>query len=125
MNKSNALIEFRRPTQALLDEAKPLVERDRGILMRATDIVIKEGKVIGYVSIGDIPSVHMWFDAEKAQPRDYLTTMSYFEGVLARSGVTAFWMPCESTSKLLPFVERLGYTKTNYENNFIKTLLTK
>lgn len=120
---SNALIEFRRPTQPLLDEARPLVARDNATIIRATDMVVKGGKVIGYLSIADVPTVLMWFDREHTTPHDYLTCASYWEGVMNRSGIVDYFLPCESTSELINFIPRLGHVKTNYDHVFIKRMI--
>ena len=119
---TSSLLEIRRPTIQNIEETVTAAKDDNVHVIRATDILRRDGKIIGYLSIANIPSVHMWFHSKRATPRDYLTAMAHIDGVLSKQGIEDYWLPVESTSKLLPFVERLGYVKSNFDNVFIKTL---
>jgi hypothetical protein len=119
---SSALLQIRPSTKGLLARLIANAKENNVQVIHATDILERGGEIIGYVSIGSMPTVHMYFDPRKAVHQDYLTAMAYWEGVLARNQIHDFWLPCESTSKLLPFVEKLGYTKTPLDNMFFKHL---
>jgi hypothetical protein len=119
---NNALLEIRPPNKENLARLVTDAKEHNVQVIHATDILERGGEIVGYVSIGSMPVVHMYFNPTKAVPQDYLTMMAYWEGVLARNNIHDFWLPCESTSKLLPFVERLGYMKTPLDNVFLKHL---
>ena len=121
--ETSALLNIR---PACVENIKPLVEaaaEDNVHVIRATNVLEREGRIIGYLSIGNMPSVHMWFSKQHATKRDYLTAVSFYEGALAQQGVQDFWLPVESTSGLFPFVEKLGYAKSNFDNVFVKQLI--
>lgn len=120
---TSALMEIRRPTpESLAATCKIALEEDNVHVIRATDILQRDGQIVGYLSIANIPCVHMWFRKKKAVMHDYLTAMAHFEGVLAKNQVQDFWLPCESTSPLLKFIPEAGYVKSNFDNMFIKQL---
>lgn len=119
---SSALLEIRPPNPQSLARLIELGKEQHVTIIHATNILERGGELIGYISIGSMPSVHMFFDKNKATPHDYLTAMSYWEGALAANNVEAFWLPCESTSPLMQYVEKLGYIKSNFDNVFAKKL---
>lgn len=122
MEPSEALLEIRPANESNIKRLVEAAAVDNVHVIRATNVIERGGKVIGYLSIANVPSVHMWFSKQHARKRDYLTAMTYFEGALADKGVQDFWLPVESTSGLFPFVEKLGYVKSNFDNVFVKQL---
>lgn len=119
---SPALLNFRPPTHDRVERVAPIIKDAGGELFRATDIIERGGKVIGFLGIGAVPAVHVWMNKEHAKMRDHLQVLSYIEGTLARQGVVDFFLPVESTSSLYPFIERGGYIKAHEGTLFIKRL---
>ena len=123
METSEVLLQIRPANGSNIKRLVEAAAEDNVHVIRATNIIERGDKVIGYLSIANMPSVHMWFSKQHATKRDYLTAMAFFEGSLADKGVQDFWLPVESTSGLFPFVEKLGYTKSNFDNVFVKQLI--
>ena len=123
METSEALLQIRPANESNIKRLVDAAAEDNVHVIRATNIIERGDKVIGYLSIANMPSVHMWFSKQHATKRDYLTAMTFFESSLADKGVHDFWLPVESTSGLFPFVEKLGYAKSNFDNVFVKQLI--
>lgn len=128
---TNAMVEFRPPHESLINALLSAFKRDitevrepliTDTLLWPTDIVLRAGRPIGYISIGVVPSVQMWFDKAHVTTKDYLATIGYYEGLLARQGIKNYFLPCED-NELNKFVLRLGFKKTDYTNVYIKNLV--
>ena len=76
-----------------------------------TDVVMKDGEIVGHLSIGGVPQVLLWLDRKKTNPRDSLFTMNFYESIAMRNGWKTLIVPCAEDSPLEPYLERVGYEK--------------
>lgn len=77
-----------------------------------THVSIKDGKIVGYLSIGVVPMVLTWQSTKEVKPLDSVKLVSFIEGVL--TNFQTFAVPCDPASpynKLLPKLGYVEYTK--------------
>jgi hypothetical protein len=109
--------------QLVEDYVYPEAEKDHHGVINATQVVVKDGEVIGYLSIGAVPAVYMWLHTKKTMPRDTQVIVSFIEShVLATTGNDKLIMPCQSSSPLYPYLARVGYIESDYDHVFFKNL---
>lgn len=119
----NPLLQIRPATPDCLEKLTQAAQEDNHAVLWPTDVLSKNGQVVGYVSIANMPAVHMWLHTQKVNVRDSMTVFSYINGLLARQGVKHYWLPCQTKSPLFPFVERVGFHSTDYDHLFIGDLV--
>jgi hypothetical protein len=95
-----------------LQDAEPLVaaaEADGHGVAAPTHVVFKGTQIIGYLSIGVVPTVLLWLDSKECHVRDSLIVMDYYEEYLKHHNVSGFLLPVPKTSPLQPYVEKVQY----------------
>jgi hypothetical protein len=83
---------------------------DNHAVLAPTHAVMRDGAVIGYVSILALPVVHVWMDSQKAGVRDSLAMLSQAEAILRDRGAGYYVMPCQETSPFFPLLPKAGFT---------------
>lgn len=83
---------------------------DNHTVLAATHLVIKEGAIVGYASLGGIPIMNVWVDSKQVRAVDTLSMMAAAEAVLAERW-QAVVVPCMPTSPLKPYMAKLGYAE--------------
>ncbi len=83
-------------------------------------IVEKGQQIIGYVGV--IPSLVVWLDSQRAQARDSRYALNVVENLLALQGQALVGLPCEDSSPLRPFLEKIGFVEMKNSSFFVKPL---
>ncbi len=65
--------------------------------------------MLGYLSIGVIPTVIVWLDSDRANIRDSMVVMNHYENAVADRGGQHIIIPCSECSPFRPYIERVGY----------------
>jgi hypothetical protein len=102
--------------QPLLDAAMS----DNHAVIKATHVIKKNGEFIGYISMGTLPTVLFWMHTKKANSRDSIAAITFYENVLAPAGGVI--VPVMETSPYYHFMERTGYKSMGKGDLFIKGL---
>lgn len=84
--------------------------RDRHQVIAPTHVVMKDGAVLGYGSLGAVPMFLAWMDTRRATARDSFTAWQLAEADLAARGHGWVCMACEAASPFAPYLTKRGYT---------------
>ena len=87
-----------------------------------THVMVKGGEVVGYLSLGAMPTVHLWFDSKQAHASDSLKMMEMGELILQERGVRQYAIACAEESPFTAQMERLGYRKLGATVLWVKEL---
>jgi hypothetical protein len=100
---------------------RPYEEKDREILKQEaekdkhsgvycpTHVTIKEGQIVGYVSIGVVPMILTWQHSEKVGPLDSMRILGHIEGAVAQAGFKSHCFPCDTESPYNRLLSKAGY----------------
>ena len=74
-----------------------------------THVLVKESRIVGYLSINALPLVLSWQDSKLMKPIDSLRELSFLEGTL--TNYKTFCVPCDPESPYFKsgFLEKAGY----------------
>jgi hypothetical protein len=122
MDKS-LFVQVRRPTEQDIAILVDLAKEDNHSIICPTHCVLKNEQLIGYVSMGVIPTVLLWLDTKRALVRDSRTVMNFIENAVVDRGGTYVNVPCNEDSPFRPYMERLGFVDIKM-GTFVKQLLT-
>lgn len=91
----------------------PLLEKmakaDDHSVVLPTHVVERDRRIIGYISLGAIPTVIIWLNSGVANVRDSLATMTFFENTIADRGCSHVIVPCNDKSPYRGYIEQAGY----------------
>lgn len=96
---------------ARIAELQQLAGEDNHAVLAATHVMVKGGKVVGYLSLGALPCVHAWFDTKNKHATDSLKMIEHGETIFREKGVRAYTVACAETSPFTPHMERMGFEK--------------
>lgn len=74
-----------------------------------THVVLKEGKIVGYLSINAVPTVLMWMHTKNIKVRDSLDVATFFENFISAQGFLGCLVPMQNSSPIEPYMEKVGY----------------
>jgi hypothetical protein len=114
----SARIRRIRPEE--VPELHALAANDRHVVLAPTHVVVKDGEIVGYLSIGAVPVVHVWMDSGAVQARDSLAVLSQLDAVMDHAGAPVYLMPCAKDSPYLPHMERMDFRELWDTTLFIK-----
>lgn len=105
-------------------QAKAL--EDAHALFSPTDIIVKNGEVIGALEICSTPVVFMWMHTQKARIRDSICAWQYAENIARRTGAKHVLFPVPKTSPFYTIIRKpsLGYVELPNTVVFMKQLRT-
>lgn len=107
-------------SQQAVDAVQAAAQKDNHHLIAPTHAVLKDGKVVGSISL--IPTVLVWMDTKEAKVRDSMELNQFVQNHLAANGATAICMPCVKTSPYYSLMEKVGYLNLGEYNLFVKGL---
>ena len=104
------LITIRPYVEADHDELLKNAKEDGHAVYFPTDVLVKEGRIVGYLSINQLPIVMSWQDSQRCKATDSVRELGFIEGQL-RAWKT-FLIPCDPDSPYFKsgFLQRAGYT---------------
>lgn len=99
-----------RPCRPLdIPELQRLAAEDNHSVWAPTDIMVKNGKVVGYLSIGAIPFVTCWFDTHECLPRDSFQAINIGENIAERLGHKDILLAVDPNSPFVPVMQSMEY----------------
>ena len=107
---SHAMTRIRRITELDLPILQRLAAADDHVVILPTHSVERDHQIVGYLSVGVIPTVIIWLDTDRASARDSMACMNFYENAIADRGGSHVIVPCNDKSPFRPYVEQVGYT---------------
>ncbi len=95
---------------------------DGHVVIAPTHVVVKDGRIVGYFSLGGIPLCLLWMDTKNATVMDSFVTAQTFENIARANGAQLICTPCVDKSPLLSYMERTGYAEQPGLTMFLKKL---
>ena len=103
------LITIRPYTEADGEQLLANAKEDGHGVYFPTHVLIKENRIVGYLSINALPLILSWQDSKRMVATDSLRELGFIEGALA--GWKTFVIPCDPDSPYYKsgFLEKAGY----------------
>lgn len=92
-----------------LEYLKARAAEDGHEVLFPTHLAIKDGEIVGYVSLGFLPTVNIWMSSKGVKVRDSLALLNIGQHMLRERKIKHFLMPCAKNSPYYPFMEKLGF----------------
>ena len=105
-----------------LRELHEAAGEDNHTVLSPTHIMVRDGKLIGYLSLNGLPTVHAWFDSGHKHALDSLKMIEHGETIFRQQGVRNFAVACAEQSPFAPHMERMGFKKLGTTVLWMKTL---
>jgi hypothetical protein len=116
------MLRIRPCRQENIAELVKLAEVDNHLVIAPTHILEKNGQLVGYISLGGVPTALVWTDTKLVKARDSACLLNFMENTVAASGSQFMALPCTTQSPYRPFIERLGYLNCGQHDLLIKKL---
>lgn len=97
-------------TESELKELAVLAAADNHIVMGATHLMRRDGKTVGYLSLGGIATVQAWFDSKELGASDSIRMIEQAEAVLRNCQKGQYLVAVAEDSPFAPQMKRLGFT---------------
>lgn len=109
----SSIIQIRHCTEQDLPELhKNAAEDNHAGVYLPTHVSVKDGRIVGYLSVGVVPMILTWQDTKRVTPLDSIRLLSKVEGITDQYKHICF--PCDPESpynRLLPKAGYIEYTK--------------
>lgn len=102
-----------------LEEA---AKADSHILVLPTHIVQKGNEAVGYLSLGVVPTVMLWYHTQKMKTRDTWLATQVYENLMRAKGHAATMVLVQESSPLFPLMSHAGYEDGGVVHMFVKQL---
>jgi hypothetical protein len=106
--------------QNMLGALRSAASADQHTVLAPTHLVIKGDEIVGYGSLGGLPTLHLWLDSHKVHAADSLRLLETAEALLADKNVRQVLVPCSEQSPFAQHMERLGFKKLGTTTLFTK-----
>jgi len=104
-----SMTRIRRVTEADLPILQKLAAADKHEVVLPSHVVERDHQIIGYLSVGVIPTVIIWLDSDRASIRDSMACMNFYENAISDRGGSHVIVPCNDKSPFRPYIENVGY----------------
>lgn len=111
--------------EAKLGDYEPLLElarEDNHAVIRPTHVMLKDGELIGYASVGGVPLVIFYMNTKKAKATNTFRFERHCEELVRHAGSPLVCAPCSPSSPIYPFMPKLGFVSGGNMDVFIKKL---
>ena len=71
-------------------------------------VVIKNGEIVGYISMCVVPTVLLWLHSKKCRAADLLAVKDYTNDFMTLNNQPGYLVPIPADSPILPFAKKLG-----------------
>lgn len=107
------------PVTGREDELQQRLQEDRHGLPEPTHVLVREGRIVGGLSIGRVPVVFVWVHSKEGTPFDSALAMAFAENVFAPG--TLVCVPCSEGSPFFPVLKKSGdFTDAGSYHMFLK-----
>lgn len=118
----NGYVKFRPATLEAIPSVEAVAKEQDHTVIAATDILEKDGKVVGYLSVGGMPMILGWVSTQDVPKRETFHIVNTTECVAARLGWNLICVPMPKHSPFHQVMEELGYHNGGSYDLFTKTL---
>lgn len=115
------MIQIHEATITDSDRIRNAAHRDGAAPIASTHWIEKEGEVVGAVSLGVVKQTFIWI-GKKLRARDSRRIEQFIVDESKRQGHTILSIAVDSQSKMVPYMEKLGYIPFGEVKLFIKPL---
>ena len=106
-------------TEKTLPQIHAAAAADGGhAVLQPSHAVVKGDEVVGYGSLAVMPMMFAWLSTQRLTPRESFSAWKQGEALMAGKGTVC--VPCGMDSPLLPFMEKMGYTKVGTAHIYLK-----
>lgn len=116
------VLRIRRVTEADMPALIDAAKEDAHSVLKPTHVLLKEDKIVGYLSIGAVPVVFSWFSTKDIKPRDSVNALAFIEDSLQNVGANCVCIPCWEHSPFYEYMKEFGYQETITTTMFVKPL---
>lgn len=109
-------------TAELSEKLDAAAAEDRHGVILPTHVVMRDGEVIGYGSLGRASLFFAWMSSKRATPRESFRAWELAEEELRRAGHDVICLPCEESSPFAPFMQKRDYLKLGHAAFNLKVL---
>ena len=95
---------------------------DDHLVLAPTHVMMKGEQIVGYLSLGGLPTVHAWFDSKSPHASDSLKMIETGEAIMASNGARQYAVAVAEHSPFTAHMERLGFTKLGTTTLWTKAL---
>ena len=96
---------------AALHDLVEAAKQDDHVVIAPTHIGTKHDQVVGYMSLGGAPMLHVWLASDRVHAGEAVRLLETAEAMLADKHTGLVVVPCAAESPFTPYMERLGYHK--------------
>lgn len=111
LDKFARLKLLRTCSQDQVNNALTIAKYDNHDVICPTDLILKDGKVVGYMSIGAVPMVVGNFSTQHLRARDSFNLIHIAEQRLELAGAPSVIFPIELGSPFHQLFPEMGYKK--------------
>ena len=104
MNNLISIRPFRPEDDA---ELRANAEKDGHSVWFPNWVLVKEKRIVGYLSINQLPLILSWQDSKAMGPSDSLEEIGFIKGALC--GFKNFCIPCDPESPYMRFLPKAGF----------------
>lgn len=95
---------------------------DQHVAIAPTHLVLKGEQVVGYGSLGGMPTMHVWMDTRHTNALDSVRMLEHAEVAWREKGVRHVLVPCSENSPFAPHMERLGFRRLGPTVLYVKEI---
>ena len=95
---------------------------DHHPVLAPTHVLMLGDQILGYLSIGGLPTVHAWFDSQHKNPAQSIRMIEAGETIVREQGQQHYCVAVAEQSPFSPHMPRLGYELLGKTNLWIKAL---
>ncbi len=110
---SHIMTRIRAARTSDLEVLQKLTAADKHALIAPSHVVERGNYIIGYLSVGVVPNVLIWMDSTRANIRDSMAVMNFYENAIIDRGCQQVIVPCNDKSPFRPYIENVGYVDLN------------
>ncbi len=119
--QSDLFVQIRRPTEQDITILLDLAKQDGHGIVCPTHCVLKNEQIVGYVSVGAVPTVLLWLDTKRVYARDSRAVLNFVINAAADRGAAYVNVPCNEDSPFRLYMDRLGFVNMKM-GTFVKCL---
>ena len=109
-------------THALVERLKAAAAADQHIVVAPTHVMLAGEEIMGYLSIGGLPTVQAWFNSAHKNPAHSIRMIEHAETIGRERGMPHYCVAVAAESPFSPHMARMGYDLLGTTNLWIKAL---
>lgn len=104
------------------DELVKLATEENHIVLHPSHLLMKDEKIAGYCSIGQLPIVMSFFSKRHCKARDSITFIGQCEDFLRAMGQDHYFTTCSDNSPFMRYMPKLGFRDLGTTHLMVKNI---